>query len=139
AIPGFARYVFVDGVFAPELSAAIGPTGPLARLAEVPAPSSGAEPSGDERFALLNRAFATDGALIRVPAREETEPTRLEVLYVASAEAQAGASYPRLEVLLEPQARLELIERHAGGASAGSFVTSAVTVKLGSGAHLKHY
>src|SRR4029077_8387175 len=75
AIPGFARYVFVDGAFAPALSAALNSTAaavtPLAGAADagdpgaaVPAPAAGA--SADERFALLNEAFATDGAAIRV-------------------------------------------------------------------------
>ncbi|MGC1730511.1 MAG: SufD family Fe-S cluster assembly protein, partial [Steroidobacteraceae bacterium] len=48
-------------------------------------------------------------------------------------------SYPRIELRLDPGARLDLIERHVSlGAQAG-FVTSAVTVDVGRGATLRHY
>jgi len=148
AIPGFARYVFVDGAFAPALSAALNATAaavtPLAA-----APDAGRAPAGvpehtpapgasaDERFALLNEAFATDGAAIRVAAHHE--PVRLELLFVASADALAGASYPRVELQLDSQAQLLLIERHVSAGPHASFVNSAVTVEVGSGARLHHY
>jgi Fe-S cluster assembly protein SufD len=138
AIAAFTRYVFVDGVFAPQLSAAV-TAGPFTRLADGPRQLTGAEVSADERFALLNQAFAADGAVLSVAARGQSEPTRIELLFVAAAETSAGASYPRLEVQLEPQGSLDLIERHVGGADSGSFVNSAVTVKAGRGAQLSHY
>jgi len=64
AIPGFARYVFVDGAFAPALSAALHATAaaltPLAAApdaggapAGVPAQTPEARVSADERFALF--------------------------------------------------------------------------------------
>jgi Fe-S cluster assembly protein SufD len=142
AIPGFARYVFVDGAFAPALSAALNATAaavtplagaPDAGQAAVPAPAAPA----DERFALLNEAFATDGAAIRVAAHRE--PVRLELVFVASADALSGASYPRVELQLDSQAQLLLIERHVSARAQGSFVNSAVTVDLGRGATLHHY
>jgi Fe-S cluster assembly protein SufD len=144
AIPGFARYVFVDGAFAPALSAALNSTAaavtplaaaPAAGQAAVPAPAPGAP--ADERFALLNEAFATDGAAIRVAAHPE--PVRLELVFVASADALTGASYPRVELHLDSQAQLLLIERHVSAGAQGSFVNSAVTVDLGRGATLHHY
>ncbi len=144
AIPGFARFVFVDGAFAPALSAALHSTAaavtplaaaPDAGQAAVPAPAAGAP--ADERFALLNEAFATDGAAIRVAAHPE--PVRLELVFVASADALTGASYPRVELHLDSQAQLLLIERHVSAGAQGSFVNSAVTVDLGRGATLHHY
>jgi Fe-S cluster assembly protein SufD len=144
AIPGFARYVFVDGAFAPALSAALHSTAaavtplaaaPDAGQAAVAAPAPGAP--ADERFALLNEAFATDGAAIRVAAHPE--PVRLELVFVASADALTGASYPRVELHLDSQAQLLLIERHVSAGAQGSFVNSAVTVDLGRGATLHHY
>ena len=141
AIPGFPRYVFVDGAFAPELSAALA-AGP-ARVTRLGAGAAEAGAltalSPDERFALLNQAFATDGAAVHVAAREGSESARVEFVFVASADAQAGASYPRLELHLEPQARLQLIERHVSTGSQASFVNSAVTVAVGRGALLQHY
>jgi Fe-S cluster assembly protein SufD len=144
AIPGFARYVFVDGAFAPALSAALNLTAaavtplaaaPDAGQAAAPAHTPGA--AADERFALLNAAFATDGAAIRVAAHPE--PVRLELVFVASADALTGASYPRVELHLDSQAQLLLIERHVSAGAQASFVNSAVTVDLGRGATLHHY
>lgn len=138
-LAGFARYVFVDGRFAPELSAA--PRDGFASLAGAPQALTAfplaSERSTDERFALLNDAFATDGARIHLPAGAPAQ--QLEVIFVASAESARGSSYPRLEVSLGAGARLELIERHVSAAAAGSAVDSAVAIKLAHGSRLTHY
>jgi Fe-S cluster assembly protein SufD len=138
AIPGFGRYVFIDGRFAPELSAPVGGMftpwqGQSAGDADGAPPELGT----DERFALLNEAFGTDGARIRVPAA--ATDARIELIFVARAAATDGASYPRLELDLEPGARLKLIERHVSAATAGSFVTSALRIGLSRGCDLTHY
>ena len=147
AIPGFTRYVFVDGAFAPALSAPLNATAaavtPLCATGDAPrapaaAPAHTPGAGADERFALLNEAFATDGAAIRVAAHP-AEPVRLELVFVASADGQSGASYPRVEVRLESQAQLLLIERHVSAGPDASFVNSAVTVDVGAGATLHHY
>ena len=143
-LDGFARYVFVDGVFTPLLSDALAAAPahitPLAARAD----DAGAQPEVprrelgvDQRFALLNEAFATDGAVIAVPARQDA--AHLEVIFLASAEAQLGASYPRVELRLDPGARLALIERHLSAGAAASFVASAVTAEVARGATLDHY
>jgi Fe-S cluster assembly protein SufD len=148
SVPGCARYVFVDGVFAPALSprtdsgAAI--VTPLASpCAAQPASTAAAAAdrySGDERFLALNEAFATDGAAIRVAAGVDgAGRVPIELLFVASADGQTGASYPRAELHLEAGAGLTLIERHLSLGSDNSFVNSAVTVELASGATLHHY
>ncbi|HXB18780.1 MAG TPA: Fe-S cluster assembly protein SufD [Steroidobacteraceae bacterium] len=145
-LAGFARYVFVDGVFAPALSDALGATvarlTPLAARADGPdvlpqSPGPRRELAADQRFALLNEAFATDGAAIDVPAG--LEAARLELIFVASAEAQLGASYPRVELRLEARGRLVLVERHVSAGPGASFVTSAVSAELARGATLAHY
>jgi len=133
ALPGIARYVFVDAHFAPAASAPLR-AGVVSRTVQA---GDGAA-MADERFALLNQAFATDGLIIEVDDTHE-RPLQLEVLFVASAAAENGGSYPRLEVRLHPRAQLTLIERHLSATPAGSFVTSAVEVEAGAGAHLEHY
>jgi len=145
AIPGFARYVFVDGAFAPALSAPLDATtarvAPLAAAADasptaaVPTPRPA---SADERFALLNEAFATDGVEIRLKG-PSAAGARLELVFVARAESEEGASYPRVELRLESGTQLTLIERHVSAGAAASFVNGAVTVGLGRGAALEHY
>ncbi|MBV8877823.1 MAG: Fe-S cluster assembly protein SufD, partial [Gammaproteobacteria bacterium] len=138
ALPDIPRYLFIDGHFVPAVSAAL-----EAGVTVQPAPHDHAVPDtelagGDERFALLNAAFAGDVLSLDIPA-SGARPLQLEVLFAASSEAQTGASYPRLEVRLAPGAQLRLIERHLSAAAAASFVTSAVQVELGRGAHLEHY
>jgi Fe-S cluster assembly protein SufD len=138
ALAGYTRYVFVDGALSGELSAPL--TATAAALATLDG-AAAAMPAGacaDERFALLNAAFATDGLRVCVPAGS-AGPVLLELLFVASAEAEAGASYPRVELRLDRDASLVLIERHLSAAAAASFVNSAVAVEVGRGARLHHY
>ena len=145
-LEGFARCVFVDGVFAPALSDAPG-AGPARfttlgsrgddRDAQPTALVSRRELGVDQRFALLNEAFATDGAAIDVGAADRA--ARLELIFIASAEGQVGASYPRVELRLEPRGQLLLIERHVSSGAAASFITSAVSAEIGRGAALDHY
>ena len=152
-LPGFARYVLVDGVFAAALSAPLDATAAQVRAlagaggaAVTPAAGAGAvaagrplaELQGDERFALLNAAFATGGIGIHVAAAS-AQPLRIELVFLASTDQQAGASYPRLELMLAAGARLELIERHVSAGAQPSFITGAVTIDLGPGASLQHY
>jgi Fe-S cluster assembly protein SufD len=126
------RVVFLDGRFAPELSA----SGALPFTA-LAARDSGTLPRGpDQRLALLNDLFAPDGAGIKLPPNATA---RLELLFVASAESTNGASYPRLEVEVGSAGSLELIERHVSAATAGSFVASAAEVHVARGAALTHY
>src|SRR5262245_21527243 len=53
AIAGYARYVYVDGAFAPELSS----SGIHAGVTVKSGVTSALSASSDERFALLNEAF----------------------------------------------------------------------------------
>lgn len=144
-IGGYARYVFVDGVFAPELSSPLERAGVSVRsLRTEPPESQGAEPSSvpadaaDLRLALLNEAFATDAVRVHV-AFGTSCPMCLELVFVASADAASGASYPRAEVCVEAGARLGLIERHVGVGNGTSFVNAAVNVDIGRDAVVDHY
>jgi Fe-S cluster assembly protein SufD len=127
-IAGFARFVFIDGAFATHLSAAPGAIGAatLSRL-------QGGLPTPEQPFALLNEAFAADGADIQVTA--DAPSAEIEVLFYS---ASPGAAYPRLNVQLAPNARLRLIERHVGPVAA-QFINSLVQVEVGAGAALSHY
>jgi Fe-S cluster assembly protein SufD len=138
-IAEFTRWTFIDGVLAaapvasPASAAVVtGPAGETLTGAEEPE-----RVAPDLRFALLNAAFASDAASIRVAAG--ATPTRIELLFVASAEASAGASYPRIRFEVAPGARLELIERHVSRSAAASFINVAVEGSLGRGAVVEHY
>ena len=140
AVEGYARYVFVDGVFVPALSAAVGKNGITVSTHRdlaahvTPAPS----PSKDARFALLNDAFATDGASIRVAAGTDC-PTCIEIVFVAQVESQTASSYPRVDLHVEANARVGLIERHVSVGSGANFVNAAVRVDIARGATVNHY
>lgn len=142
---GFARYVFVDGVFAPELSSPLEVAGLAFRtlqrqdhgasIARLPRAPSGLP---EARLALLNEAFATDTASIHVGSAAGG-PSGVELAFVAVADADAGASYPRVRVALDAGARLTLLERHVGAGGGASLVNSSVEVELARSAQLTHY
>jgi Fe-S cluster assembly protein SufD len=127
-IEGFTRFVFVDGQFAPQLSAAT--TAGAVTLTRL----LGELPTNDQAFALLNEAFANDGADIEVAA--SAAPVDIEVLFYS---ASPVAAYPRLKVRLAPNARLRLIERHVGPVSTAQFINSAVRIEVADGAACSHY
>lgn len=138
-LAGFARYVFIDGVLctAPQAQDA----GISVRSLRSGAPAAALESAAmstlpEARLALLNEAFATDAAAIR--ARPHSAAPQIELIFIASAAAQAGASYPRVQLTLEPGARLALVERHLSIGEAANLVNGAVNVELAEGARLHH-
>lgn len=175
-IAGYARFVFVDGAFAPELSAtgtyagvtvksgassgmlrgdaASERSGSVASDGGLRSAASGAAGtdtavagtidtaasigSGDERFALLNEAFAVDAAVVHAPRGADCAAC-VEILFVATESAQNAASYPRLELQVEANARVGLIERHISIGSDANFVNGAIQVSIAPGAQVDHY
>ena len=131
ALADHARYVFVDGLFAAVLSSPASQSG-LAVLTGR-APALPATDGADQGFALLNHAFAADGADIRVAADTRAA---VEVVFLSTGTA---AAYPRLSVRLEANARLSLVERHLAPAGAVGLVDTAVNLVVGDGATLEHY
>jgi Fe-S cluster assembly protein SufD len=135
-VTGYARYTFVDGLFAPELSPPAGTRGVSVRSLRQSGVSCTQPVAPDTRFALLNEAFATDGASIQVAAGNEA---CLELVFVATANAQAGASYPRVELQVAAGARFGLIERHLSAGEPANFVNGVVDIEIGRGACVQHY
>lgn len=143
-LPGFARLTFVDGVRAPALSSGDLPAGvtlqtlQTAAIERLPKRSAGFAATAEGRLALLNEAFARDAAVLRIaPAAGKAQ---LELLFVASAPAAQGASYPRVEVEIDAGAQAVLVERHvSAGQSDASFVNAAVALDIARGAQLQHY
>ena len=156
-LDGFARYTFVDGVFAPELSSPAELAGlTVCSLRRTTQDSSDHSGSGsatvfrlpralpalsslpEARLALLNDAFATDTAAIHV-AGAAAQTARVELVFIALASADTGSIYPRVQVSLDPAGRLVLVERHVSAGAATHFINSSVNVDVGRGAHLTHY
>jgi Fe-S cluster assembly protein SufD len=158
---GKSRYVFVDGVFDAALSSVNPQSGVTVTTASAgaasaavtalaaangtgsaaPTGAAAAAPgtaNGDLRFALLNAAFATDGAQIHV-ARGTDCQICIELVFVATAEAKAGASYPRINFKVDANARVGLIERHISFGSDANFINCAVEIEVARDASVQHY
>jgi Fe-S cluster assembly protein SufD len=138
-IAQYARYTFVDGVFAPNLSAPTQHAGVLIKSIKAIGPiSSHPLPTPDLRFALLNEAFATDGAQILVEPGTDCQAC-VELVFVATTEAKTGASYPRVSFQVGAGARVGLIERHVSIGSDANFINCAVDVSVARDASVQHY
>jgi len=87
---------------------------------------------------LLNTAFATDGAAIRIDPETDC-PTCIELVFLATVDSKAGASYPRVSVKVGTGSRVGLIERHVSAGSDSNFINSAVQVELARDARAHHY
>jgi Fe-S cluster assembly protein SufD len=143
-LPGFERWVFVDGRCITPSPAARNPSG-IAQLLD-------AREAGDAFAALLDSDLASAGvdfALARINAARGDEvlhialpdnapPAQLELVFVASAAAANGTSYPRVQLLAGRNSRLQLVERHLSAGAAESAVNAAMDVALRAGAQLDH-
>ena len=142
-----SRYVFIDGVLAPALSTPSSHTGvavtsmktsAVASTASAGAAANDSALPPDLRFALLNEAFATDGAQIEVARGVDCEIC-VELVFVATTEAKASASYPRVNFKVGQGARVGLIERHVSIGSDANFINCSVDVEVARDANVQHY
>jgi Fe-S cluster assembly protein SufD len=149
-LPGAGRHrlVFVNGRFAPRLSATAGlPAGVTATsLATVLAtePERVREDLGrsdaDARnpFAALNTAFLADGAYVRVAAGTVVEEP-LELLFLATAEAAPVVAHPRTLIVVERLAGVAVVESYAGPEGAVYWTNAVTEVVAGEGARAEVY
>ncbi|HSE01676.1 MAG TPA: Fe-S cluster assembly protein SufD [Burkholderiales bacterium] len=139
------RLTFVDGVFAPELSATAGlPYGvvvsPLVTAlnthAAVIEPHL-ARHAGFERevFVALNTAHLRDGAFVWI-ARNQKCPTPVQLLYLSSQ--QEAAAYPRCLAIVEAGAELTLIEDYGSLGESVYFNDAVTEIVAGEGARVRH-
>jgi Fe-S cluster assembly protein SufD len=136
------RLVFVNGHFDPHHSntSALPPGVRMHRLSSASeaacALGSLATPLSSDVFGNLNTARFTDGAYLFVPKNIRVEPV-LHVLFVSDQEGvQPTCSLPRLLVVLERGATLNLVEEYWGH---GCTLTNGVTeILVHEGAELVH-
>jgi len=134
------RQVFVNGHHAPHASCASAvPAGvrflPLSTASEA-CHSLGSLENGPEKdfFEDLNTARFEDGAVLLVPKNMKVA-LPLHLLFITKAETPI-AVFPRLMVVLERGAELELVEEHHG---TGTYLTCPVVeLQVGEGAILRH-
>jgi Fe-S cluster assembly protein SufD len=138
-----SRLVFVDGVYAPELSriAANGPV--VANLATLDAAQSDivARHLGryaafrDNVFAALNTAFVHDGALVIVP---QSSAGSLAVHLLFIARAKDVASYPRCLVVAGRASAATVVEDFVSLTDAPYFTDAVTEIALAEDARIDH-
>ena len=138
------RLVFVDGVYAPQLSSPGQDDGAvvtdltsamLTHAVALEAHLGRHMRLGDNVFAALNTAFMQDAAVLVVP-RHVALAAPVHLLFVAT---QAGVvSHPRCLVLAEAGSRVTLIEDYVALQEAAYLVNPVTEIVLADQAHLTH-
>ena len=138
------RLVFVDGVYAPQLSSAAPeggvvvtdlPTAMATHTAALEAQLGRQQTLGDNVFAALNTAFMQDAAVLVVPRHVEVAAP-VHLLFVAT---QAGAlSHPRCLLLAEAGSRVTLVEDYVALQDAAYLVNPVTEIVLADQAHVTH-
>jgi len=139
------RIVFVDGVFAPELSDLTDlETGlSIGSMAEALAQGDpqvaahlGKVAANDNVAVALNTAFMGDGAVIRIAEGIIVEhPIHLEFI---TAGEKPAATFTRSLVVVERGARAMVVESYAGPAGQDYQVNSALELVIADNAHVDH-
>jgi Fe-S cluster assembly protein SufD len=145
--PEWPRLVFVDGRYRPELSVSPAVNGLSVRaLAEVFSTSPNelepylSRPVGIEppAFAALNTALAGDGAFIHVAA-DTVVSQPVHLLFLATPGAEGVAIHPRILVVTERGAKLQLVESYTAPNDTVRYWTNVVAeVVVGPGAWVEH-
>lgn len=140
-------FVFVNGRFAPELSAPRALSGSMqvgSLAAALLRPSdpvaeafAGLAWADETPLVALNAAFFADGVLVQVPAGGTVEAP-IHVVYVSVPQAGPTISHPRTLILAGSGSRATVIEDFVS-LGAGSILTNAFCqIELGDGAVLEH-
>jgi Fe-S cluster assembly protein SufD len=141
------RMVFLNGAYAPELSATGGlPSGVrLASLAELSAHDETVlaaqlgryADQSRNAFAALNTAFMTDGAVVVIPSGcRLAQPIYL--VYASGALERPIISYPRTLILLGAGSEVKIVESYAG-INSGKYLCNAVTELVGESDSIAHH
>ncbi len=141
-LPGYERWVFVDGQYAAGQSAPA--AGTCAALLDV-------SEAGSAFAAMLDSAIASEGvdfSLARLNAAGGSRVLHIaapdharvdvELVFVATAAAAAGTSYPRVQVHAGKSAQVRLVERHISAGNADSSINAAFDLALRTDATLDH-
>ncbi len=137
-LPPAPRLVFVNGWFDAALSDVAGlPEGvELRALSRADSMPMDAEP-GNEVFAELNAALATEGAWLRVAAQVRVE-TPLHLVFAGAPEASDIAHALRHRIELAQGARLALVEHHLAAGEHANLSNALMRIELHEGARLDH-
>lgn len=142
-----SRLVFVNGIYAAELSSTSGlPAGVLvSNLAELTPgnPAGATERLGSlasyeqDAFTALNTALIGDGAAVFLPRGQAIEQP-IHLLFLTAASEQIVA-YPRVLIVAEEGAVATIVESYASPLSDVYFNNAVTEVIVNAGASLDHY
>ncbi len=133
-------FVFVNGVFAPALSApralsgALAPVGLATAWRETPAALEAhlgrcAALEG-RSFACMNTAAFRDGAFLRIPAGESAGAP-IHLVYIAVGGNAPAASHPRTLIVAEPGSQATVIEDYVSLGAGARFTNPLTEIDLG--------
>lgn len=138
------RLVFVDGIYAPQLSSQAPeggvvvtdlPTAMATHAAALEAQLGSQQVLGDNVFAAFNTAFLQDAAVVVVP-RHVAQAAPVHLVFVAT---QAGVlSHPRCLVLAEAGSRVTLVEDYVALQEAAYLVNPVTEIVLAEQAQVTH-
>jgi Fe-S cluster assembly protein SufD len=141
------RLVFVNGHFAPALSAIL-PQNNGVKITSLAAAliSDSAlvekhlarqSQGEDNPFTTLNTAFFRDGAFIHVPAGQTvSEPVHL--LFVSTAKETGATAHPRNLIIAEAGSKLTVIESFVSAADGAYFTNAVDELVIGANAVVEH-
>ena len=138
------RLVFVDGVYAPQLSSPAKDGGVLVTnlSAAVTAHPAAIKPHlgrhtefRNNIFAALNTAFLHDGALIAVP-RNASVAAPVHLLFIATQ--KEAASYPRCLLVAESGSAVTVIEDYVALQEEAYFTNAVTEIALADNARVNH-
>lgn len=141
-----SRLVFVNGIYAPQLSVSALPAGVrVCLLSEAlidPTLASRVHKALDTAgeptvFAALNAALCGEGAVLLIEANQVVAAP-LQVLFVSVPQSAAHVAAPRCLVLAERGSQATIVEDYVSLADGNYFTTAVSEWALGEGAQLKH-
>ncbi len=141
------RLVFVNGFFAPKLSALKAVPGgvKIGNLAAALVTDSALiekhlgqyARTADNAFAAMNQAFFSDGAFIFVPAGVEvTEPVQL--IYLSSATQKGETILPRNLIIAGANSRLTVVESYLSTGNVAYFTNAVTEILADENAAVEH-
>lgn len=146
-IPDAVTLLFVNGVYAPELSDidlipdGIRVTSLQEHIASGTRAAANPAMADDvlarNPFAALNTAFLRDGVVIDA-GRGVVAERPLHLLFFTTASAKPVMVHPRVIVRVAAQAQLDIVEQYAGADGATYFTNTLTDIRVEDGALLRH-
>ncbi len=145
-IPLAAQLVFINGHFNAELSARAAPGDVrVSALGKAIADDEAVvrdylgqiAPLQDDPFGALNSAALSDGVLVHVAAGVEAS-LPIHALFITDPGEHPVITFPRVLVVAEANARVTVIETHAGFPGGVYFSNAVTEVHAGPGARVEH-